>query len=117
MKVLVVEDEIALLELYKEEIEFDCPNVEVLTATNGVEGLELCSQIAVDMIITDCRMPELDGVKMAERLKGSGIPIYMLTGHSHMYEPAYIKEQGVLEIFSKPVDFNEILRIIKNSSN
>lgn len=66
--VLVVDDEPALLEIFKTWFELE--GSRVITATDGSKGLELAATNHVDLVLTDIRMPVLDGIGLAKRLRG-----------------------------------------------
>lgn len=83
IKVLIVDDEVPIrqwLELNINKIE---GFITVGTAANGLEGLELLKKTKPDIIITDIRMPGMDGLKLLEAIRESKQPIYaiMLTSH------------------------------------
>lgn len=81
-RVLVVDDNPTDLALIKNTIRK--MGHEVLTAVNGREGFEAAKSERPDLILSDCRMPEMDGVAMCKLLKADeatkDIPIVFLTG-------------------------------------
>jgi CheY-like chemotaxis protein len=83
--ILVVDDEIGLLSIFKKW--FEREGCRVLTAENGVEALELLKSTAVDTIISDVRMPKMDGVELAKCVK-----------KTHKYDPKIIFISGFAEI-------------------
>jgi CheY-like chemotaxis protein len=68
MHILVVEDDNLLLRLYKSQIESWQLPLKVAVARNGVEGLILIGLLSPDLLITDLKMPELDGFACCVRL-------------------------------------------------
>jgi CheY-like chemotaxis protein len=80
-RVLVVDDSPTVLSLLRAALEAD--HLEVLTASDGVEGLEKIRQFSPHLIVTDSIMPRLDGFALLARVKEDpatrGIPVIMLT--------------------------------------
>ncbi len=64
---LLVDDEFATLEVL--ELLFEPEGYRVLTAANGDEALELLGSDHVDLVITDYKMPKMDGVELCERMR------------------------------------------------
>jgi len=79
-KILVVDDDPAIVELVTETL----AGHEILTATNGSDGLALARERKPDMVILDVSMPRLSGTVVCGRLKNdpatAQIPVMMLTG-------------------------------------
>jgi CheY-like chemotaxis protein len=68
--ILLVDDEIGLLRIFKRW--FEREGSLVLTAENGVEALHIVKENAIDMIVSDVRMPQMDGIELAKRVKAMG---------------------------------------------
>lgn len=114
MKILFCDDEKSLLYLYKAEIEDAFPDVELLLAENGSEGLEIAQKEAPPYVFTDGKMPDMDGLTLAEKLSKLENPpeVFLITGYAGTFDEDKIKENGVSKIFYKPVDYNELLEFI-----
>ncbi|MBO0663458.1 response regulator [Jiella sp. MQZ9-1] len=69
-RILVVEDEAMLLMLAS--IALEDYGYEVLTAANGMKGLEVARSQHIDLIVTDFMMPEMDGIAMLDALRSEG---------------------------------------------
>lgn len=80
-KVLVVEDDDGLRDLYKEELEDE--GYEVLTAKNGKEALQALGKEKPDLIVLDIVMPIMDGMEALGRIigKDKSVPIILHTSH------------------------------------
>jgi len=80
-KILVVDDDVTLLEMYKERLELS--GFDVKTATNGEEGIKLVGDFKPDLILLDIMMPRVNGFDVMESLKKNpdtaDIPVLMLT--------------------------------------
>jgi CheY-like chemotaxis protein len=82
-RILVVDDEKHICELYKSELEDEGYTVTV--ANSGVEALAAVEDNPPDLIVLDIQMPGMDGIETLEKLLGRdhGIPIILNTAYSH----------------------------------
>ena len=116
LKILVVEDDSVLLKLYKTVISSWNLELEVITASNGVDGLIRVGRDAPDLMITDLSMPGLDGIQLIHSLAATsyreGMEIVVVSG----LDPADIASRGGLPsgvpVFPKPVPFLELRAIV-----
>ena len=85
-RILVVDDELHIGELYKSELEDEGYSVTI--ATSGEEALAAVETSPPDLIVLDIQMPGMDGIETLEKLVGSdkGIPIILNTAYSHYKE-------------------------------
>lgn len=110
-KILLVDDTKLVLELEKSFLKLS--NVEVLTAMNGVEALELIRKNPPDLIFMDMNMPEMDGVACCSELKADpflcSIPVIMLTTAGREGDRERAKQAGCDDFLTKPIDRREFL--------
>ncbi len=101
-KVLVVDDDIKLLKMLKRTLVFE--NLDVLTATNGREALEVVQQEAPDLLIVDWMMPEMDGLDLIQHLRDANnrMPILMLTARDAVENRVFGLESGADDYLVKP---------------
>ena len=101
-KVLVVDDDIKLLKMLKRTMVFE--NLDVLTATNGREALEVVQQEAPDLLIVDWMMPEMDGLELIQHLRDANnrMPILMLTARDAVENRVFGLESGADDYLVKP---------------
>ena len=109
MNLLIVEDEKRMAELLRKGLEEE--GHTVVCAVDGVEGLELSTSYAFDMIILDVMMPRLDGYELAKRLRTHKIPtpILMLTTKDSVHDIVKGLDLGADDYLTKPFSFNELL--------
>lgn len=111
--VLVVEDEPVLCEIMGAWLERLVGRV--LLANNGAEALEVLAANHVDLVVTDIRMPVMDGVTLLKNIKASQKPhthVILTTGFSDLeVRDAY--DLGAEAILEKPMDRDEFLDIVK----
>ena len=116
LKVLYVEDEIALRDITSSSIESMIN--ELVVADNGKEGLEKFINGKFDLIITDLSMPVMNGITMIKEIRkiNSTIPIVVTTAFcSQNDEVAELKEIGMCDYIMKPVDVMKLLQTIDKS--
>lgn len=80
-KVLIIEDDSYILDMYK--IKLKASGFEVITANDGMEGLEILKKERPDIILLDVIMPKMDGFSVLKEIKNrpelSEIPVVLLT--------------------------------------
>ena len=109
-KILVVEDDTFLSKLIVDTFTIALGASNIFMANDGREGYAKYQQISPDVVITDIRMPNMNGRKMAQLIKAdnSTTPIIVLSG----YTQELGNEDRVDSVLSKPVDFNVLFRSI-----
>jgi two-component system response regulator YesN len=121
IKVVIVEDE----KLLRNEIILTTPwedlGCEIIGETeNGIDGVEIICKLKPDIVITDIRMPGMDGITMTahlhNKLKPDEMPeIIILTGHSDFEYAKQAIKLGVKDYLLKPVDDAEFQQTIRRS--
>jgi DNA-binding response OmpR family regulator len=114
-KILVVEDDAALLSGLRDNLEYE--GYEVLTARDGVAALTVISANKPDLILLDIQLPWLNGLEFCSTLKAERalreIPVILLSGHVSKDDIRKGFEAGCDEYLTKPVDINRLLRTLK----
>ncbi len=111
-KVLVVEDETSIRNLLSLELkELNC---DVVTAEDGIGGLQVLRQQSFDLIITDVRMPGLDGVGLAEayRKDHPAQKIVFMTGNAADEKLAQALDARRSYCLKKPFVLNDLAKTI-----
>jgi serine/threonine protein kinase/CheY-like chemotaxis protein/Tfp pilus assembly protein PilF len=109
-KILVIEDDLALLETLKSFLETE--NFEVITAADGEKGLEEASKEIVDLIVLDLGLPRIDGFEVCRRLRAQGnmTPVIMLSGEKKdELDKATGLDVGADDYVVKPFGIKEFL--------
>jgi len=110
-RVLIVDDEPIVRKGLRETIEWDNLDMEISgEACNGVEAMDIIGATPPHILITDVKMPEMDGMELvrAIRKRGLNIKVIILSGYS---DYAYLKEAiklGVDSYLLKPIDNDEL---------
>lgn len=112
IRVLYVEDDSFLREQVEQFLKMRFP--QVVSASNGKEGLDLYRQHRPDVIITDIRMPIMTGLEMARRIRelDSEIPILVLTAFTEVSFLMKAIEIGIDKFLQKPIEGDKILEAI-----
>ena len=109
-KILVIDDDIAINELIKVNLELNGYNV--LQAYDGTTGFAIAKQELPDLIILDVMMPEVDGYTVAQRIRQNPTteetPILMLTALSQLNDKVKGFNIGVDDYLVKPFEMEEL---------
>ncbi len=113
--VLVVEDDADLKNYVKENLG---SKIRVITAKNGIKGLEKAKKLNPDLIISDVKMPKMDGNQLCKKIKTNPqlchIPIILLTSKIQDIDRLQGLEAGADDYLSKPFIMRELLIRINN---
>jgi DNA-binding response OmpR family regulator len=105
-RILVIDDEVAILRLVKTMLARS--GYEVTTAESADEGLKLMAQASFDCVITDAVMPTLSGYDFVKTVRGNSkhadLPVLMLTRKRHRQDVKKAVEAGVTDYVLKPID-------------
>lgn len=115
-KVILIDDEAEVIDVIKQKIAWSRLGFQVVgSATNGVKALEIVEKTQPDVVITDIKMPYMDGLELAKRLNDDyrNIHIIIFTGFD---EFEYAKEAVHLEVdeyMLKPINADELSECLK----
>lgn len=115
-RILVVEDEESLRTILRLQLEHE--GYDVLTAGDGVEGLESALHERPDLIVLDWMMPRMDGHEVCHRIKTnfvtSHIPVIMLTARFELKDRLKSLSDGANDYITKPYELDELLVRVRN---
>jgi response regulator RpfG family c-di-GMP phosphodiesterase len=112
--VLCVDDEPAILSALKRALR--APDIAVITATSGAQALEFMAELPIDLVISDMRMPGMDGAQLLERAcrKWPDVVRILLTGHSDMAATILAVNRGrIFRYLQKPWDESELVESVR----
>jgi DNA-binding NtrC family response regulator len=109
--VLVVEDDEAMRDLLVEELSY--AGFQVLSAVGGKSGLETVRSRPIDLVITDLRMPDLDGFDLIRDLRAAESPphIVMITAFGSIDTAIKAVKLGAYDYITKPFDMEELILV------
>ena len=110
--ILVVDDEENAREGLSKILSKEGHNVE--TASNGREAIESIRKTSFDLVITDMRMPQMDGFEVLREIKrlDQNIGVIMITAFGEVESYLEAMNLGAFEYINKPVRVNELKRVI-----
>lgn len=111
-RLLLVDDDPGLLKLLGMRLVSE--GYSVVTAESGPEALRVLGREKVDLVISDLRMDEMDGLQLfSEIQKGQpGMPVIILTAHGSIPDAVAATQQGVFSFLTKPVDKDALYQAI-----
>ena len=116
-KLLIIDDERGIRNTLREILADEGHEVEV--AENGKQGLEMARATAFDLIFSDIKMPEMDGIELLTALKSGDdavdTPVVMISGHGDVETAVQALKLGAYDFLLKPLDLNRILITTKNA--
>ena len=124
-RLLIIDDERGIRNTLREILTDEGHEVEV--AENGKQGLEMAQAQVYDLIFSDIKMPEMDGMEVLKALKNGEndengdatlngeCPIVMISGHGDVETAVQALKAGAYDFLLKPLDLNRILITTKNA--
>ena len=119
-KILVIDDERAIRNTLKEILEFEGYTIEL--AENGRLGLDKALSTTYDLIFTDIKMPEMDGMEFLQayhegmaQQNSEEAPVVVITGHGSVDTAVESLKGGAFDFIQKPLDLNRLLVTTKHA--
>lgn len=114
-KILVIDDEKAIRDTLKEILTFEGYSVDI--AENGKEGMTLLSDNLYDVVLSDIKMPGMDGMEFLSKANeiAPDVPVIMISGHGTIEVAVESVRKGAYDFITKPPDLNRLLITIKNA--
>ncbi|GAA2263409.1 response regulator transcription factor [Streptomyces amakusaensis] len=112
-RILIVDDEPAVLEALRRSLAFEGYGTEV--AVDGVDALAKAEAYQPDLIVLDIQMPRMDGLTAARRIRGTGstVPILMLTARDTVGDRVTGLDAGADDYLVKPFELDELFARIR----
>jgi len=112
-RILIIEDDLAILRGLKDNLEYE--SYEVLTATDGEEGYCLIREKKPDLIILDLMLPKMSGYELCRKVREEGLknPILMLTARGEEVDRVLGLDLGADDYVTKPFSVPELLARIR----
>ncbi len=105
--VLVVDDEDLFLRTVADGFAAHSKHVNVLTASNGRLAAEILSRCSVDLVVTDIKMPDMDGFELVAHMSRCcpNVPVVVMTAFGTPEVESRLERHGVAHYLDKPLDF------------
>lgn len=116
-KILIVDDEKNIRDIFIEILSDTYPKDIFLEAVDGEEALNLVKTDTIDLVISDIKMPKIDGVELLEKIKSlyPNIPVIMISGHGDIQLAVECIKKGAYDYIPKPPDLNRLITSLKNA--
>ncbi|MEZ4287977.1 MAG: sigma-54 dependent transcriptional regulator [Polyangiales bacterium] len=114
-QVLIADDEANLRRIVSAQLERD--GYDVFTAADGQEAVESLAQNHIDLLITDLKMPRLDGMGLLKSVMGSHphLPVIMITAHGTVDTAVEALKLGAFDYVTKPFDRTELRTVVNKA--
>lgn len=114
-RILIIDDEKSIRRTLREILEYEAFKVD--EAADGQEGLTMAQKEKYDVILTDIKMPKMDGIEVLDKLMAQNIdtPIVMISGHGNIETAVEAVKKGAFDFIAKPLDLNRLLVTIRNA--
>src|SRR6266550_2684969 len=114
-RILVVDDELLLLDTAARILRG--AGYEVKTATNGREAVEILQHGSFEAVVSDIRMPEMDGIQLlrAVRERDADVPVILMTASPDLASAVEAVTYGALQYLLKPFNINELKKVLSRA--
>lgn len=109
-KILVVDDEAAILEIIAEALNH--AGYDPITAENAENALKILATENIPVMFLDLNMPGMDGLELCRRIRSNSpmAQLFAFTGYISLFELADCREAGFDDYFTKPLDLATLLK-------
>ena len=110
MKILVVDDEVPVRDIIRKGLS-QMGGFSVEVAQNGPEAIEKIEKDIFDLVLTDLKMPEMDGLQLLRTIKGTRpeVMVILMTAYGTIETAVEAMRIGANDYITKPIDLNELL--------
>ncbi|QDG53963.1 response regulator [Persicimonas caeni] len=109
--VLIVDDEESFLKSIADGLEAYSQDFQVLTAFDGREAIDVLEETPVDLVVTDLKMPRVNGFKLVEHLNKEfpRLPVLVMTAFGSRKIARKLSELGISQFLDKPIEFDHLV--------
>lgn len=109
---LVIDDEASILHAFRRA--FGRPDIELLTASSGLEGLEAVAEHQPDVVVLDINLPDMPGLEVFRRIRSQDarIPVIFITGHGTTDTAIEAMKLGAFDYLLKPLELAPLETLI-----
>ncbi|MDP6351738.1 MAG: response regulator [Alphaproteobacteria bacterium] len=117
IRILIVDDDGEFADGLAELIELDGHDVRIVAT--GAQGVTAAVEEAYDIVLMDIGLPDIDGVECLRRIRAlkPGVHALLMTGYSSEQLRANAIEFGALEVMTKPLDIDSLLKRLAAASD
>ena len=113
--VLLVDDDPGVRKVARANLGLE--GFEVLTAPNGAEALQRLAESDPLAIVSDLKMPDMDGIALMERIHAMrpGLPVVLATAHATIETAVQAMRRGALHYLTKPLRYDELALVLRHA--
>lgn len=117
LRILIIDDDAALLQALPQAIALRMQQTQVDTSDSALGGLQLVQDHEYDAIVSDIKMPGMDGIALIEQLQGCcpDIPTILITGHGERDLAIQALRVGAYDFIQKPIDRDYFITSLKRA--
>ncbi len=114
MKAAIIEDDLSIINAVNIAFEFRWPDVRLVSAMTGLEGVELVRKESPDVLILDINLPDISGFEVLKKIRQfSDVPVIVLTVRSDDSDVLKGLETGADDYITKPFNYLTLLARVK----
>jgi len=115
-KLIIVDDQHELVDGLRVMLQDELPEVEIETFTSSLAALERARKGQVDLVLTDMRMPTMDGFQFLDELKklDYALGVVVMTAYGGIETAVQAVKRGAYDFICKPFDFHNLLQLLNN---
>lgn len=116
-KILVVDDDAVFAAGVRAVLESLASSVQVFEVGDGLSALEVLDVQDIDLVVSDLRMPRMDGVELLSEIlnRALDVPVVMLSARRDAVDTTRANELGVLSFLDKPLDYDELIHAVERA--
>jgi DNA-binding NtrC family response regulator len=113
--ILVVEDKESMAAMLKETLEAE--GYKVVSAGDGIEGINYLKEGKIDLVLTDLKVPQKDGIEVltASKEENQLRPVIIMTAYGSVETAVEAMKRGAVDFIAKPFDTDHLLMLIKRA--
>ena len=114
-RLLIIDDEKNIREGLAAALQMD--GYETVTAADGNEGLQRFAKGDIDLVISDLRMPGINGDELQQKINEEypGLPVIILTGHGTVENAVKSMRNGAYNFLTKPVNLDHLSMLVRRA--
>ncbi|MDQ6734342.1 MAG: response regulator [Nitrospirota bacterium] len=116
-RILLVDDDPVLLQVLPETLRMRMPELMIDTCLSGLQALDRLRTSDYDAVISDIKMPNLDGLALLEKIQARwpNIPIILMTGHGEEELANRGRQSGAFDFIHKPIERDAFVESVRRA--